>query len=227
MSSLTDMIERAILELIERHDGYCEIARNAFAAEMKVAPSQITYVISTRFGHEHGYIVESRRGGSGYIRIMRVPYTDHSEYIMHLLRTMDDYLTQHDVNILIDSLQNGGNIIDECGDESRKERQRNSSHLDIGDLFHNQISKERRHFTVDKQLNQTHRTGNHHEHIEVNGTKDLVKRQHSGNNEYSSRTESNACAILPKSQHQHIRDYEKYNRVNHGYSSLLCISFFL
>jgi transcriptional regulator CtsR len=105
MSSLTDMIERAILELIERHDGYCEIARNAFAAEMKVAPSQITYVISTRFGHEHGYIVESRRGGSGYIRIMRVPYTDHSEYIMHLLRTMDDYLTQHDVNILIDSLQ--------------------------------------------------------------------------------------------------------------------------
>ena len=105
MSSLTDMIERAILELIERHDGYCEIARNAFAAEMKVAPSQITYVISTRFGHEHGYIVESRRGGSGYIRIMRVPYTDHSEYIMHLLRTMDDHLTQHDVNILIDSLQ--------------------------------------------------------------------------------------------------------------------------
>ena len=105
MSSLTDMIERAILELIERHDGNCEIARNAFAAEMKVAPSQITYVISTRFGHEHGYIVESRRGGSGYIRIMRVPYTDHSEYIMHLLRTMDDHLTQHDVNILIDSLQ--------------------------------------------------------------------------------------------------------------------------
>jgi transcriptional regulator CtsR len=105
MSSLTDMIERAILDLIEQHDGYCEIARNAFATEMKVAPSQITYVISTRFGHEHGYIVESRRGGSGYIRIMRVPYTDQSEYIMHLMRTTDDYLTQHDVNILIDSLQ--------------------------------------------------------------------------------------------------------------------------
>lgn len=108
MSSLTDMIERSILELIERHDGYCEIARNAFAAEMKVAPSQITYVISTRFAHEHGYIVESRRGGSGYIRIMRVPYTDHSEYIMHLLRTLDDHLTQHDVNLLIDSLQYEG-----------------------------------------------------------------------------------------------------------------------
>lgn len=105
MGSLTDMIERAILELIEQHDGYCEIARNAFAAEMKVAPSQITYVISTRFGHEHGYIVESRRGGSGYIKIMRVPYTNQSEYVMHLLRTMDDHLTQHDVNILIDSLQ--------------------------------------------------------------------------------------------------------------------------
>ncbi len=105
MSSLTDMIERAILELIDQHDGYCEIARNAFAAEMKVAPSQITYVISTRFGHEHGYMVESRRGGSGYIRIMRVPYTDHAEYVMRLMRKMDDYLTQHDVNVLIDSLQ--------------------------------------------------------------------------------------------------------------------------
>jgi transcriptional regulator CtsR len=64
MSSLTDMIERAILELIERHDGYCEIARNAFAAEMKVAPSQITYVISTRFGHEHGYIARTTSAAS-------------------------------------------------------------------------------------------------------------------------------------------------------------------
>ncbi len=106
MGSLTDLIEQAILDLIEQHDGYAEIARNAFAAEMKVAPSQITYVISTRFGHEHGYIVESRRGGSGYIKIMRVPHSDHSEYVMHLMRAADDHLTQHDVNILIDNLLN-------------------------------------------------------------------------------------------------------------------------
>jgi len=61
MGSMTDNIERAILELIEEQDGSCEISRNAFASELEVAPSQITYVITTRFSHRHGYLVESRR----------------------------------------------------------------------------------------------------------------------------------------------------------------------
>ncbi len=113
MGSLTDLIEQAILDLIEEHDGYCEIARNALAAEMNVAPSQITYVISTRFGHKQGYIVESRRGGAGYIRIMRVPFSGRAEYAMHLMRSSADYLTQHDVNILIDSLEHEGLVTSE------------------------------------------------------------------------------------------------------------------
>ncbi len=104
MSSLTDMIERTILDLIEEQDGACEIARNAFAAEMQVAPSQITYVISTRFSHRHGYLVESRRGGSGYVRIRRIPYSDDADHIMYLVRSVADSLSQHDATVLLEQL---------------------------------------------------------------------------------------------------------------------------
>ncbi len=104
MSSLTDRIERTILDLIEEQDGACEIGRNAFAAEMQVAPSQITYVISTRFSHRHGYLVESRRGGSGYVRIRRVPYSDEADQIMYLVRSLADSLSQHDAAVLVKQL---------------------------------------------------------------------------------------------------------------------------
>lgn len=105
MSSLTDMIERTILDLIEQQDGYCVLSRNAFASELQVAPSQITYVITTRFSHRHGYLVESRRGGSGYVRITRVPYTRQADYLMHLVRSVSDHLSQHQANVMIDQLE--------------------------------------------------------------------------------------------------------------------------
>ncbi len=105
MSSLTDMIERTILDLIEKQDGFCELSRNAFASELQVAPSQITYVITTRFSHRHGYVVESRRGGSGYVRITRVPYTREAEYLMHLVRSVSTRLSQHQANVLIGQLR--------------------------------------------------------------------------------------------------------------------------
>ncbi len=104
MSSLTDKIERTILALIEEQDGSCEIARNAFAAELRVAPSQITYVISTRFGHRQGYLVESRRGGAGYVRIRRVPHKESADHMMHLVRAVSEYLSQHDANVLVEQL---------------------------------------------------------------------------------------------------------------------------
>ncbi|MFA5585143.1 MAG: CtsR family transcriptional regulator [Saccharofermentanales bacterium] len=104
MSSLTDRIERTILELMEERDGFCEIARNAFAAELEVAPSQITYVIATRFGHRQGYVVESRRGGAGYVRIRRIPSSGGSEYLMHLVRSLSDRLSEHQARVLADQL---------------------------------------------------------------------------------------------------------------------------
>lgn len=104
MSSLTDMIERTILDLIDKQDGFCELSRNAFASELQVAPSQITYVITTRFSHRHGYMVESRRGGSGFVRITRVPYTEETEYLLHLARSVPDRLSQHQAIVMINQL---------------------------------------------------------------------------------------------------------------------------
>jgi|LSQX01.1.fsa_nt_gb transcriptional regulator CtsR len=104
MSSLTDMIERTLLELIDEQDGCCVISRNAFASELQVAPSQITYVITTRFTHRHGYLVESRRGGSGYVRITRVPSSEGSDYLMHLARSVPERLSQHQALVMVDQL---------------------------------------------------------------------------------------------------------------------------
>ena len=58
--------------LEEAENGVLEVQRNDLAQRFNCVPSQINYVMSTRFSPERGYIVESRRGGNGYIRITRV-----------------------------------------------------------------------------------------------------------------------------------------------------------
>ena len=72
---VTDMIAAAILAALESQDGTAEIQRNELASRLGCVPSQISYVITSRFTPEQGYVVESRRGGGGYIRISRVRVT--------------------------------------------------------------------------------------------------------------------------------------------------------
>lgn len=73
MSNLSDIIEGFIKELIEANNFRAvDIQRNFLAQQFDCSPSQINYVLSTRFNNDRGYIVESRRGGGGYIRILRV-----------------------------------------------------------------------------------------------------------------------------------------------------------
>ncbi len=84
--SISNDITRMIMQMME-NDGSAEIKRNDFAQELGCVPSQINYVISSRFTPEHGYIVESRRGGGGYIRITRI-VTDKSSAIMHLINSI-------------------------------------------------------------------------------------------------------------------------------------------
>lgn len=73
MSNLSDIIESFIKELIEANNyGAVDIQRNFLAQQFDCSPSQINYVLTTRFNNDRGYIVESRRGGGGYIRIFRV-----------------------------------------------------------------------------------------------------------------------------------------------------------
>lgn len=71
-----------------------EIKRNEIADKFQCVPSQINYVINTRFTIEKGYVVESKRGGGGYIRIMKVQSYDHAHLIDQLIDIVKDRITQ-------------------------------------------------------------------------------------------------------------------------------------
>jgi transcriptional regulator CtsR len=74
MPNLADLIEEFILRrLTGDHSEVTVLKRNELAEELECAPSQISYVLSTRFTVERGFIVESRRGSGGFVRIVRIP----------------------------------------------------------------------------------------------------------------------------------------------------------
>ena len=93
------MIEEFIRELFDGENSI-EIQRNDLAEKFNCVPSQINYVISTRFTPNHGYYVESKRGGGGHITITKVNITK-SNYLMHIISSVGDKLTAQDVNIFI------------------------------------------------------------------------------------------------------------------------------
>lgn len=70
MARLSDVIEEFIKSLLKESEGQLELQRNELADFFECAPSQINYVLATRFTLNHGYYIESRRGGGGYIRIV-------------------------------------------------------------------------------------------------------------------------------------------------------------
>lgn len=73
MRNISDIIERYLKSILhESPEGMVEIQRNDLADQFSCVPSQINYVISTRFTLEKGYLVESKRGGGGYVRIQRI-----------------------------------------------------------------------------------------------------------------------------------------------------------
>ncbi|MEI6580401.1 MAG: CtsR family transcriptional regulator [Eubacteriales bacterium] len=90
--NLSSNITNLILQMLER-DGYTEIQRNELAQSLGCVPSQINYVIASRFTPEQGYIVESRRGGGGYIRISRVKL-DRGAVMMHVINTIGQSLDE-------------------------------------------------------------------------------------------------------------------------------------
>ena len=82
---LSDTIEQFIKAMLTQDEQDIELKRNELAQYFNCAPSQINYVLATRFTPDHGYIIESRRGGGGYIRIFRMEQ-DTSEQLFYLLR---------------------------------------------------------------------------------------------------------------------------------------------
>ncbi len=73
MRNLADAIENFIIgELLQEHANALLVQRNELAERLSCAPSQISYVLSTRFTPERGFLVESRRGSGGFVRIVRM-----------------------------------------------------------------------------------------------------------------------------------------------------------
>lgn len=97
---MSDMIEEFIKELFSEDDEYIEIQRNDLAEHFNCVPSQINYVISTRFKPSQGYYVESRRGGGGYIKIKKVNMAKNN-YLMHIIASLDDKITSGEVDIFL------------------------------------------------------------------------------------------------------------------------------
>lgn len=83
-----------------------EIKRSEIADKFQCVPSQINYVINTRFTIERGYVVESKRGGGGYIRIMKVESQDSVQLINHLLSLIGSRVTQSMAEGVISRLMN-------------------------------------------------------------------------------------------------------------------------
>lgn len=100
---LSDLITEEIIKMLdESADNVAEIQRNELAALMGCVPSQINYVLSSRFTPEHGYIIESRRGGGGYIKIKRVRL-NRSSAIMHIINSIGDNIDSMSGRILIEN----------------------------------------------------------------------------------------------------------------------------
>lgn len=97
--NLSDMIEDFIKELFDEESSI-EIQRNDLAERLGCVPSQINYVIQTRFKPSQGYYVESRRGGGGHIKITKVNITK-SNYLMHIISSIGNKMTAQEVSIFI------------------------------------------------------------------------------------------------------------------------------
>jgi len=108
VARLSDIIESFIKQVISDAEGVAEIQRNELASRFNCVPSQINYVISTRFTNDLGYFVESRRGGGGFIRISRVNVAggEPGGYLMHIVSAIGERIGQQDADAFI------GNFVD-------------------------------------------------------------------------------------------------------------------
>ncbi|AHA05500.1 CtsR family transcriptional regulator [Pediococcus pentosaceus] len=101
--NISDIIERYLKEILANSEEI-EIRRSEIADQFDVVPSQINYVIKTRFTIQNGYVVESKRGGGGYIRIEKVKLLDDIDVLDSLIRVIGDSLNERDAISILGSL---------------------------------------------------------------------------------------------------------------------------
>ena len=111
MSSLTDKIEKYLKALLEKsEDGSVEIQRSEIAETFSCVPSQINYVLKTRFNENYGFFVETKRGGGGYIKIRKESLGGHDK-LADLIEDSANKLVSEDLGVnLIDRLYDEGFI---------------------------------------------------------------------------------------------------------------------
>jgi transcriptional regulator ctsR len=122
---MTDILEQYIMNLFnEATEDHIIIKRSNVAQKFDCVPSQLNYVIKTRFTPEHGFIIESKRGGGGFIRITKITLHKNKDYIDYLIETIDneflevdeamriakillekEYIDKFDYNHFIDSVE--------------------------------------------------------------------------------------------------------------------------
>lgn len=103
VARLVDVIEEMIKELVDENNGSCTINRSQLAEKANCVPSQVTYVLSTRFSSGNGYIVESRRGGGGQITITRACFMTGKDYLQGMIDAIGRDMTQQQAKNLLTS----------------------------------------------------------------------------------------------------------------------------
>lgn len=103
---VSDIIEQFLLDLLNEEPDVT-LKRNELAQHFSCAPSQINYVISTRFTGQRGYVVESQRGGGGFIRIRRVDCSGGG-YLMHVVNSVGDSIDYATVCAMLTNMEQAG-----------------------------------------------------------------------------------------------------------------------
>ena len=100
---MSDLIEEYLKKVLQE-EGKIEIQRNEIAEIFNCVPSQINYVINTRFTMQHGYDVESKRGGGGYIRIVKVQVNNNIDLLDHMSQIIGNHISEKEAQVIIDTL---------------------------------------------------------------------------------------------------------------------------
>ncbi len=103
INMLADTIAKLIEEMLDDAGGSLELQRNEMANRLGCVPSQISYVITSRFTPEKGYMIESRRGGGGCIKIIK-KQMQHDEYLMHFFYAIGDAISEREVLAYLNNL---------------------------------------------------------------------------------------------------------------------------
>lgn len=107
--NISNTVAQLIEQMLAEEGGSLEIQRNELAGKIGCAPSQINYVITSRFTPEKGYVIESRRGGGGYIRIIK-KQMHKNEYLMHFLYAIGDTIDEGTAFAFANNLMENGII---------------------------------------------------------------------------------------------------------------------